>query len=448
MRALLLLGAYVAAAPLMLAHAEPRRTLEEVTLRKKPGEKEAVIARLPAGTPVTVLALDGRWLLVRVTGGTGANGVNGYLTRTTVSAPAPGDTEPGASWSAARKREGQDGQIVSALYVQVAAPRAALRATPSPAAPQVAEVARGGRLEVVDAASDPAWTHVRDAAGHDGWIARDQIDNGAAAVAVAVVDSAELREGGRPGGDAGARTTRALAVRADLGIGFRALGMDLTSNAEGGLTNYVLDADAVAATLDLDVAMRLAGRMFVAADARVSASDSSPGIDYPGPTAPAGKIAFRTLTSDTGVRVGLRARRVFDLAVRAGAHYDAFVATDVKNAGMLPRERLLGATLGARVDIAPARSRFTITARFDALVLGGRRQTAGLEDGTSSTARALWGGLTMRYAVLGRVAVFGGYDFSRASTQWSGMSVRQPGVTRTERVDTAQLVQLGISAAL
>ncbi len=47
-----------------------------------------------------------------------------------------------------------------------------------------------------------------------------------------------------------------------------------------------------------------------------------------------------------------------------------------------------------------------------------------------------------------RIAVFGGYDFSRASTEWSGMSVRQPGVTRTRRVDTAQLVQLGISTAL
>jgi hypothetical protein len=31
-----------------------------------------------------------------------------------------------------------------------------------------------------------------------------------------------------------------LAIRATLGIGYRSLGMDLTSNAEGGLTNYLL----------------------------------------------------------------------------------------------------------------------------------------------------------------------------------------------------------------
>jgi SH3-like domain-containing protein len=437
MRVLLLLCAYAAVAPLTLARAEPRRTLEEVTLRKKPGEKEAVVARLATNTPVTVLALEGRWLLVR------ANGTTGYLTRTTVSEPAPGDVEPSGTWSAARK---VSGQVARDLYVQVVAPTAALRAAPKPDAAQVALAARGSRLSVVDAASDPAWIHARDEAGHDGWIARDQIDNGASAVVVTGVDLAGI---GLSRDDAGPRVApHKLSVRADLGIGLRALGMDLTSNAEGGLTNYVLDADAVAATLDVDVAMRLAGKAFVAADARLSASDSSPGIDYPGPTAPAGKIPFRTFASDVGARVGTRARRVFDLALRAGAHYDAFIATDVKNAGMLPRERLLGATLGARIDIAPERSRFTITARFDALVLGGRTQTAGLEDGTSSTASALWGGLTMRYALIHRVAMFGGYDFSRASTEWSGMSVRQPGVTRTRRVDTAQLVQIGISTAL
>jgi SH3-like domain-containing protein len=437
MRVLLLLCAYAVVAPLLLARAEPRRTLEEVTLRNKPGEKEAAVARLSANTPVTVLAVEGRWLRVR------ANGTTGYLTRTTVSAPASGDAEPSGTWSAARR---VSGQVVADLYVQVVAPRAALRAAPRPDAAQIDEVARGSRLSVIDAASDPAWVHARDEAGRDGWIAREQIDNGASAVVVTGVDLAGIRLVRDPG--AALVLPPRLSVRAELGVGIRALGMDLTSNGDGGLTNYALEADAVAATFDVEVAMRLAGKAFVAADARVSASDSSPGIDYPGPTAPAGKIGFRTFASDGGVRIGTRARRVFDLALRAGVHYDAFVADQVKNAGMLPRERLLGATLGVRIDIAPERSRITIAARFDALVVGSRAQTRGLEDGPSSTVRALWGGVTMRYALGHRIAVFGGYDASRVSTDWSGMSVRQPGVTRTRRVDTAQLVQLGISTEL
>lgn len=360
---------YVVLVP-VAAQAEPRRTLEAVALRKRPGEKEPVVARLAAGTEVVVLGIDGRWLRVR------AGGVEGYLTRTTVSAPDPGDAAPTGQWSA-------------------------------------------------------------------GWRARGGVDGGPPGK-VAIADDPRAAVASEPA----AAPPRPIALRADLGIGFRALGMDLTSNTDGGLANYTLDAGAVAATLDVDAALRLRGTLFAAADTRVSVSDSSPGIDYPGPTAPAGKIPFRTVAVDAGVRAGARLRRVFDVALRAGGHYDAFLATSVRNAGMLPRERLLGATLGARVDIAPEASRFTVTARFDALVLGGRAQTAGLEDGTSSTAHALWGGLAMRYALGHRLAAFGGYDFGRATTEWTGMSTRQPGATRTRRVDTAQLVQIGLSASL
>lgn len=436
MRVVVWLCAFAVALPLTLAEAEPRRTLEAATLRKKPGEREPAVAQLAANTQVTVLGTEGRWLRVR------AHSVEGYLTRTQVTEPDAPGAAPGGQWSAQRK---VGGKIVADLFVQVVAARGTLRAEPRAGAAPVVELARGARLAIVDAASDPAWIRARDPAGRDGWIARDQIDNGASSVVVTGVDLQGLA---RPGDDRGAAAPAAgLTARAELGIGFRTLGMALTSNAEGGLTNYVLDADAVAATLDVDVTRRLASA-FVAADARISGSDSSPGIDYPGPTAPAGKIPFRTLASNLGVRLGARVHRVFDLALRAGGHYDAFLAGSVKNAGMLPRERLLGATLGARIDIAPDRSRFTVTARFDALIVGARAQTAGLEDGTSSRARALWGGATMRYALWPRVAVFGGYDFSRASTEWSGMSARQPGITRTRRIDTAQLVQIGISAAL
>jgi SH3-like domain-containing protein len=437
MRVLGLACVYVAVASVTLAYGEPRRTLAVVSLRAKPGERASVVARLPANTVVNVLGIEGRWLRVR------ANSVEGYLTRTTVSAPPAAGVAPAAQWSAARK---VDGKMMSALFVEVVAAKATLRTEPRPDAAPVIELARGERLVVVDATSDPAWIHAHDPAGHDGWIGRPEIDNGASAV---VVTGADLRGLGLAREVASSpETARAPAMRAELGLGFRTLGMRLTSNAEGGLANYVVDADAVAETLALDVVRRAKRNLFVAADLRASASESSPGIDYPGPTGPAGKIAFRTLAGDLGVRVGTRARGVFDLALRVGGHYDAFLASNVRNAGMLPRERLLGATLGAQIDIAPAQSRFTVSARFDALVLGTRKQTSGLEDGTSSTARALWGGLTMRYALARRIAVFGGYDFARASTTWSGASIRQPGVTGTRRIDTAQLVEIGLSTAL
>ena len=185
-----------------------------------------------------------------------------------------------------------------------------------------------------------------------------------------------------------------------------------------------------------------------AADARLQLSASSPGIEYPGPTSTSGEIPFRTAAVDAGARVGVRARQLLALAVRGGAHYDAFLPQDVDNVGTLPRERLLGVTAGARLELVPPASRFSATLRFDALAWGKRAQTVGLEDGSGSTAHAFWGGLTLRYVLSRHLAAFVGYDFERATTRWSGMSVRQRGVTGTRREDTAQLAQLGVTAEL
>jgi hypothetical protein len=414
--------------------AEPRRTTEQVTLRKKPGEKETALVLLEANTEVTVLAEEGRWLKVKV------RDAVGYLTRTTVTTGDAPTAQGSASdaWSAARRTP--DGHEVTELFVD--APSAGvLAASPEPSAAKVADVPKGTRLTVLDAAT-PGWLHARDAAGHEGWIASGNVQNGAIAVEVPGVDLQ-----GRAA-DYNRAPEGALAIRGSIGFGYRSLGMDLSSNAEGGLTNYLVDADAAAAVLALDVRSRLVAPWFVAGDARVELSSSSPGIDYPGPTAPPGKIPFTTFATDAGARAGLRLKSAIDLALRVGGHYDAFVTKSVDNAGMLPRERLLGVTAGLRADILPPHSRFAASARFDILALGSRAQTPGLEDGTSSTAHALWGGVTVRYQLARHVAPFAGYDFGRATTSWTGMSVREPGVTDAHRVDTTQLFQLGIAAEL
>ena len=80
-------------------------------------------------------------------------------------------------------------------------------------------------------------------------------------------------------------------------------------------------------------------------------------------------------------------------------------------------------------------------------IIGTRAQTIGLEDGDASRARAYWGGGTLRFHATSRWQVFLSYDFGVASTTWSGSSNRLPGVTSASRVDTTQLVQLGIGFA-
>ncbi|HEY6039970.1 MAG TPA: SH3 domain-containing protein, partial [Kofleriaceae bacterium] len=76
--------------------AGPRHTTEAVTLRKKPGEKQAAVAQLAINTEVTVLAEEGRWLRVR------ANGVEGFTPRTTISDDGSPTAPTPATWSAAR----------------------------------------------------------------------------------------------------------------------------------------------------------------------------------------------------------------------------------------------------------------------------------------------------------------------------------------------------------
>ena len=435
------------------AASTPRKTLESVVVRKKPGEKQAAAGTLAADTVVQIEGEKGRWLKIR------AGAITGYVARTTVSGsdvatdtsaietppPAPAVITPQRRW-----RRAEDGGN-DALAIEATA-ATTLRADAKPDAAALAQVAPGARLVVVDATVTAGFIRVRDTAGQEGWILREHVGNGSAGSALAAAPArvatstpahVEVVAPAAP-----QRTPRRLAVRIDAGIGYRVLGMDFTSNGSNGLANYVASADASAADVDFDVALRMPGRLVLGFDARLGVSRSSPGLDYPGPSGPPGEIAFSTIAVDAGIRGGVRLRRMFELSVRAGAHYDAFMTKEIENAGTLPRERLLGTTLGARVDIVPPRTRVSATLHVDAFVVGNRRQTAGLEDGTSSTARAVWAGLTARFALARRFSLQGAYDFGRATTEWSGMSVRDPGVTSARRVDSTQLVQIGISVEL
>jgi SH3-like domain-containing protein len=411
--------------------AGPRKTTEAVIVRKNPGEKQPEVARVATDTVVVVLAESGRWLRVRV------NGVEGYVTRTTVTedpdAPPPAATP---QWSAARHPgDREDTELAVEAIVS-----GALRSEPKLLASKIRDLAKGDRLLVIDATTTPGWIHAHDDRGNDGWIDRSLVENSTSGVLTSGVDL----QGVGLSHDDFIRAPR--AIRVGVGIGYRSLGMDLSSNSEGGLTNYLVNADAVAAVIDGDVTWRAASA-FVGIDVRTEFSDSSPGIDYLGPTSPPGKIPFRTFAADAGVRGGVRVKQAIDLALRVGAHYDAFLTESVDNAGMLPRERLLGATLGLRVEITPPRSRIGVAARFDVLAIGSRAQTPGLEDGQNSTAHAIWGGLSVRYA-LGHLSPFVALDFGRATTNWTGMSEREPSVTNAQRVDSTQLLQIGCSAEL
>ena len=418
---------------------EPWQTMVAVELRAKPGEKGAVVAKLPAGTVVKVQRTEGRWLLVRV------GKKVGYLTRTTVTGgptPAAGGTT--GKWSAARRPDPTRSATVDALFIEVVGARSVLRAAPAASAAPVAALPRGAQLTVLDATKG-AWIQARDDQGRQGWIARPQVDNGASSV---VVTGADLKGASAPPAEVDRFRRHPLgrvSLRAAVGAGYRAMAMSFSSNGQRGSANYLVSAAAATVDLSTEATVRLTARGLIGLDVRARLGQSSPGIDYAGRSGATGKVPFSAIDVDGGVRAGLRLRRLVDVSLRAGLHYDAFIAEEVDNVARLPRERLLGATVGARLDLVPPR-RVSVTATFDVLLFGTRQQTAGLEDGEASAAHGLWGGVALHYQLTHHLAVLGAVHFGRTTTDWTGMSVRQPGVTDARRVDSSQLAEVGLSA--
>ncbi|MBK9037289.1 MAG: SH3 domain-containing protein [Myxococcales bacterium] len=406
--------------------ADPRVTLGEVTLRKHPGENQDAVATYAAGVTVKVLVIQGRWVKVQIDKSVG------WVPRTKLSEPsAPPAPEPAAT---GRSRQ---------LSVEVRGADAVVRAEPASGAASVAPVAVGARLAVIPGAA-PGWLHVDDGHGHVGWIEAAAVgDPGAAAASTAPTKA------GAPARDVGparAVTAGAWTLHATAAVGYRSLDQRFTSNATGGLANYSVSADASVAELGLAATPRLGrGAVRLGADARARFTSSSPGIDYPGPTLAPGTIPFTMFEGAGAVHAGYRLGPVVP-QLRVGGYYGAFLADDVANAGRMPREALWAVFTGLGVEVVPPRSRVRLEARADLAVAGGRRQTPGLADGMTSDAGAAWLELRLAYTVAAHVAVFAGISYDRYATDWSGASERWADVTSAQRIDHAQLIEIGIGA--
>ena len=370
------------------------RTSEAVTLRAAPGEKQKPVAQLAAGTAVVLLGHEGRWLRVR------ANRTVGWLARTTVTEPAPAATATTATphWGAGHFNDA------------------------------VADV-RAGQPEVAPPGSP----------GASATTASSQASP-TAGEAPATGGDAQVSQSATP-----AASSR-LALTLGAALGYRSLEMTFQSNGDHGLDNYVVSTDAMAAEARATAVTRTrSGRFALAADGRARLSHATPGISYQG-SAGQGDIAFSVVEAELGVRAGMRAAPWLDFWLRSGYHYEVFVSREVANVAHLPRERLTGFRTGARVNLRPPQVGATVTVTVDWLLLASRSQTPGLEDGTGNTAHARWVGLGFSRPLGSRWILSAWYVNGHSETHWRGQSSRQPDVTAAQRVDTSQLVSLGLGA--
>ncbi|MBA3391880.1 MAG: SH3 domain-containing protein [Deltaproteobacteria bacterium] len=430
---------------------DERTTTVEVTVRKRPGERQGAAGTLPAGTEVVVEAEQGRWLRVR------AGRISGYVTRTTLSAPkdaavaaAPRDVRAPAvdeaagseaqistvpardrdvsrptSWRTARDRETST-VTASALLATVTVPSATLRARPEAAAEQVASIVKGQRVVVTDARTHRGWIAVRDSSGHTGWIALHELGNDLAMIqsaggadAPAIHPTTKVTQTRRAATDS---HRRAWSLQLAVGAGYRALATEIETTGE----QQQVAGSAGVARLEVDATASPLRAISIGVDAQVDLGRSG-GTDVQ---------ATRGLAA--GVRIGIRPRDLAELSVRGGLRRET---TELTGTGVT--EQLAGTTVGVRLDVSPQRSRLSARVELDTLVEGTWQQG---DVAIPSAPRAMWAGMTIGVRIVGGVSVHAAFEHGRVSTAWSEMTMTEPVGAR--RVDASQLFQVGLSGAL
>lgn len=454
-RASLILSMVVlAAAFLAPAHAEVLRTRRDTTLRARPGESARAVARLEADQEVEVLKRTGRWLRVK------SGERVGWLTRTHVHTPeqqAPQPARPTRveKWRGAQPAFDTSRQRKNIKRVRVTKGTQDTFRSPSGTA-RVAYRARATDvLTVIGHDQEDSWLLVENEHGQVGWIP------------AVITTRVAGRANGFSASRAGAPVMRGVAATAlaDLGedvdtpvelvsrharaaVGYRIMSARFTSNGSGTLANYHISAQAMTASLGGSVPLTSSSsRFLVAVDGEYRMSYASPGIHYQDSPGQVDTIGFSMHEARAGGQLGVRVTDSAFVAGRAGYHYGAFLVDAVDNAGGLSSESLSGLTVGARAHLTPGHSSYAIRAGVDALASARRAQTAGLEDGAGSVATAWWGHVDLDYALTAALVLNARYAYERASTEWTGQSVRQPDVTEAARVDQSHLVYLGLGTS-
>jgi uncharacterized protein YgiM (DUF1202 family) len=494
------------------ADAEKVKTNQTTKLYSRAGEQSPVILKLKPGQTMTVLAKDGRWIKVRVSGRTG------WIPRSKVD--MPNDDEELARNT--RRRPFVDGRGTKRGFTGDAGPE-----------DRVGADATGAGDD--DAPSKPSKTAARDSDDDDKPAKRkasrpsdDEDDDSGKAKGKAKDkddsdDSAgddDAKEPARPMAHVAKATPIYTEADSKSEAGFTAQPKTtlyvvaekgkwtLVENDEGD-AGYVLtsklDVEAAAAG-DRTRAIDLRGRLGLA---QVNQSVSTPGGTAPVPdnyTAGSSAVAIalgatylrpmstrywlggelaydydrtlfggiehvlagmKTTTSFTFHNLNLRALGGYDLQnkygmiafARLGYHYDSFQVSDVadftKNSARIPNQIIQGPTLGAALAVPRLTSNIGVKASLDLMLIGASvAQTKNLEDGTGPSAKALYFGSSLTYRWKPKLDLQGTLDLGYTSIGFSGpppatsMRGHMPGTAASSGSDFNVTASFGVAYAL
>jgi uncharacterized protein YgiM (DUF1202 family) len=454
-------------------HAEKVRTNQPTKMYSRAGEHAPVLLTIKAGQTMTVLAKDGRWLKVRVSGRTG------WIPRSKVDMPEDDDVARNT-----RRRPFVDGRGTKRGFGGEAGPedRVGADATGDSDEPKHGKPARASdadeepvqrkpaRASDADEEAKPRRKSTRDDNPEDKPARKDDEPDKEPARPVAHVSKkttiysdpsedsrktftadprtaltigetkgkwtfVETDEGDagyvqtsrldveQSDADAGPRT-RALSVRARLGI---TLVKQSVSTPGGTLTppdNYSASSSSITIALGASALYPVSKDYWLGAEGNYDFDKAVPGISYMAQT-----------TSFSLHNLNLRALAGYDLHKpngmivfgRLGYHYESFQVANyadfTKNTAKLPSQILKAPTLGAALAIPRLTSDLGLRLSLDTILVGATlEQTKNLEDGTGPSAKAVFLGGSLTYRWKSNMDLQATYDLAYTSKSFSGTS--------------------------
>ncbi len=461
----LVLGALAWSKP---GHAEKVKTNQSTKLYSRAGEQSPVILKLESGQTMTLLAKDGRWLKVRVSGRTGwiprskvdlPDGddeivrntrrrpfVDGRGTRRgfggeggpddRIGADATGDREDG------RSGKGDDDEPRSRTGKPHKGDDDGDRDKPGrgPKDSKDSKDSKDGDDDAGDDAqeaprpmahvsertvinNDPkkdsgeSFTagpktalYVGETAGKWTFVENDEGEAG-----YVLTSKLEIEE---PGGS----RMRMIDVRGRLGVTLVKQSV-ATPGALGVLPeNYSANSSSLTVALGGTVLYPYSKRYWVGGELAYDFDKAIPGISYMNQT-----------TSFTYHNLNLRAVGGYDLQkkngmvvyARLGLHYDSFQVDNVtdfsKNTAKLPNQTITAPTLGGALDIPRLTKELGLKVSLDTILFGSSmQQTKNLEDGTNPSAKALFLGGVLTYRWKPKMDLQATYDLMYESVSFGG----------------------------
>lgn len=492
-----------------LGHAEKVKTNQNAKVYNRPGEQGKVVAKVKEGQNMTLLAKEGRWLKVRVSGRTGyvprskvdmsddeeisrntrrRPFVDGRGTKRGIGGSdiAPEDrigadaTEPSGDDGDDGDDGGDDGDDGDDGKKP---PRGGgddedpieAKGGGDDDEPTDAEEEESGDSRIVASVTSKTQTYddpdpeseksfkaspgdalfVVEKKGKWTLVETEEGD-------VGYVQTSKLEIEGSDGGDdeGGGKRGRIIDVRGRLGVTL--VGQTLTST--GGTAvwpdRYRVGSSAAAISVGGAVLYPYKTRFYVGGELAYDIAKALPGVafDQDG----AGPMAKQT-TGFTIHNFNLRAVGVYDLKnkrgmmllARLGLHYESFLVANVdnltKNSAKLPSEVVKGPMLGVGISIPRITGKIGLRFSIDAMLVGASvTQTKNLEDGANPSAKRVTFGTGFTYRWKPSMDIQATYDLNYGSMSFGAPvanSQRMHTGTAVSRTDLNHTVAVGIAKA-